>query len=218
MCFSAGASFLAGGTLSVIGGATLKKTKTLQEKPFASIPLLFGVQQAIEGMLWLAFQYNLLLLQSVTTFLFSFFAYAFWPAFIPFAVRLLETDNHRKKALSVFLTVGSAVSLYLLYYIIRYPVTSEIMHHSIAYTQTVPFGTQMFWVYAIAGVGSCFISSHRPINLFGVLLFFSIVISYHFYSMNFVSVWCFFAAILSGVIYFFFASKHAPSKSPVLSK
>ena len=55
MCFSAAASLAAGGTLSVVGGLTLAKVKNKSELPFASIPLLFGIQQAIEGAVWLSF-------------------------------------------------------------------------------------------------------------------------------------------------------------------
>ena len=40
MCFSAPANFIAGTALSVIGVATLRKTKTRSEIPFAIIPLL----------------------------------------------------------------------------------------------------------------------------------------------------------------------------------
>ena len=51
MCFSATASFIAGTTLSVVGVATLRKTEARTELPFAMIPLLFGIQQLIEGVI-----------------------------------------------------------------------------------------------------------------------------------------------------------------------
>ena len=53
MCFSAGASFGASAILGTIGIVTLKKAKTTNQIPFASIPLLFGAQQAAEGALWI---------------------------------------------------------------------------------------------------------------------------------------------------------------------
>jgi hypothetical protein len=56
MCFSASASFIAGATLSAVGLATLRMTKRKAEIPFAMIPLLFGVQQITEGMIWLSFR------------------------------------------------------------------------------------------------------------------------------------------------------------------
>ena len=54
MCFSATASFISGTALCVIGVATLKQTKAPAEIPFALIPLLFGIQQLTEGVIWLS--------------------------------------------------------------------------------------------------------------------------------------------------------------------
>ena len=54
MCFSATASFIAGTGLSVLGVATLRATRRKEEIPFAAIPLLFGFQQIVEGVLWLS--------------------------------------------------------------------------------------------------------------------------------------------------------------------
>jgi hypothetical protein len=49
MCFSATASFIAGTTLSIIGIATIRNVERRSELPLALIPLLFGIQQLIEG-------------------------------------------------------------------------------------------------------------------------------------------------------------------------
>jgi hypothetical protein len=73
MCFSATASFIAGVSLTGMGIATVKMTQGKAEMPFAMIPLLFGVQQLIEGMLWLSFEYEAHLLNVVMTYLFVFF-------------------------------------------------------------------------------------------------------------------------------------------------
>ena len=59
MCFSATASFISGATLCVIGVATLKQTKAPAEVPIALIPLLFGIQQLTEGVIWLSFSQNI---------------------------------------------------------------------------------------------------------------------------------------------------------------
>ena len=55
MCFSATASFTAGAGLLVIGAITIRLSRDRAELPFAAIPVLFGVQQLIEGALWLTF-------------------------------------------------------------------------------------------------------------------------------------------------------------------
>ena len=53
MCFSASASFIAGTSLSAVGVAALRNTKARSEQPLAAIPLLFGIQQLAEGVIWL---------------------------------------------------------------------------------------------------------------------------------------------------------------------
>mgnify|MGYP000091041284 FL=1 len=53
MCFSATASFAASAVLGATGIATLAKTKDRKMLPLATIPLVFAIQQAIEGGLWL---------------------------------------------------------------------------------------------------------------------------------------------------------------------
>ena len=55
MCFSASASFVAGVSLTAIGVATVRKAEGPAERPFAMIPLLFGIQQLTEGVIWLTF-------------------------------------------------------------------------------------------------------------------------------------------------------------------
>lgn len=84
MCFSAPASFVTAGITGVIGIAALVRVRAPRELPLAAAPLLFALQQIIEGLLWL----NLPLapegsLSAVLTFLFLFFAEAFWPLYAP---------------------------------------------------------------------------------------------------------------------------------------
>ena len=59
MCFSATASLTAGGLLSLTGIATLKKAKDNKRNAFAAIPLIFGIQQITEGILWLSLENKL---------------------------------------------------------------------------------------------------------------------------------------------------------------
>jgi hypothetical protein len=53
MCFSATASFTAGATLSALGIATLTQIRSRRELLLGSFPLLFAIQQFIEGLVWL---------------------------------------------------------------------------------------------------------------------------------------------------------------------
>ncbi len=202
MCFSATASFIASGSLSVAGGLTLKNTKTRAELPFAGIPLLFGIQQVIEGVVWLSFQSPLL--NMVMTYAFSMFSHVLWPIFVPFSILLIEKNPLRKKILMAFLLMGLIVGLYLLYFIIKEPVTAHIVNKSIFYHSPHFYPLLSMGFYLSATCVSCFFSTHRMINLFGIVLLASFLISVWFFKATFFSVWCFFAAILSLLIYLHF--------------
>ena len=213
MCFSATASFIAGAGLSTMGVATLRNTKEKSDMPFAAIPLLFGIQQAIEGLVWITFSYHAPLIHALASYGFAFFAYAFWPMFIPFAVKHLEKEVRRKKILSVLQIIGLVVGTYITYYMVSSGVTSTVTHESIKYHINQPFGNYAFVLYIIAGCGSFFVSSKRNVNFFGLLLVLSLMMTYVFFSSYVVSTWCFFAAILSTII-FIQSSKLMP-KAPL---
>lgn len=103
MCFSATASFIAGASLPAIGAMTVKKAERKAELPFAAIPLLFGVQQILEGIIWLTFRFDTPLLNTFMTNAYSLFSHVLWPFYVPFAVLALEPVPWRRKVLYAFL-------------------------------------------------------------------------------------------------------------------
>ncbi|MEO8196959.1 MAG: DUF6629 family protein [Thermoanaerobaculia bacterium] len=202
MCFSASASFIAGTSLSGIGVATLRKVEARAEIPFALIPLLFGLQQLIEGVIWLTFAGDAPVLRQAMIYAYSGFSHVLWPIYVPFAVYLLEPIRWRRTAIAAFQVVGLAVGLSLLYFIVTRPVLAELAGKHIVYVQPhfFLFPGQIF-LYLAATCIVCFFSSHRFVNLFGVVLLASFIAAYAIHAATLVSVWCFFAAILSVVVY-----------------
>lgn len=205
MCFSATASFVAGGTLTATGALTLSKAKTKKELPLASIPLLFGVQQAVEGVVWVSFGSTMINALAANAFL--FFAYVLWPIYVPVAVLLVETHPLRRKILQVFSVLGLAVGMYLLYFLIIEPGKAHILNQSIAYDFRHVYDLLYVAPYVIVTTVSGMVSSHRVLNLFGVTTLIAFFVSQWFYSVNFISVWCFFAAILSVLVLWHFIKK-----------
>ena len=134
MCFSATASFIAGTSLSAIGVATLGRAETKTEIPFAAIPLLFGVQQLTEGVIWLTFSHDAPLLRQVMTYVYSGFSHVLWPIYVPFAMGFMETARWRKRTISLFQAAGLAVGLFLLYSIIVRPIVAEVDRHIVYVT------------------------------------------------------------------------------------
>jgi hypothetical protein len=201
MCFSASASFIAGTSLCAIGVATVKKVEARNELPFAMIPLLFGIQQLTEGVIWLTFSHEAPLLKQTMTYLYSIFSHVLWPMYVPFAMGVMEAVRWRKKAIFAFEAAGVIVGLYLLYFIVTRPVVAEVVGSHIVYVSPHFYLIPMIVFYLAATCVSCFFSSHGFVRLFGVLALLSYIAAYVIHVEALVSIWCFFAAILSLLIY-----------------
>lgn len=203
MCFSATASFGAGAVLTAIGAVALKKTTKPQQLPFAGIPLLFAAQQFAEGFLWLSLQNSeYAAFKEPCTYLFLFFAQVFWPFWVPLSVLKLETNERKKKMLKIMFATGILVSLYFISCMMTFPVNGVIEECHIFYTFGYPvIMTPIVSVfYAMATMGSLMVSSVKGMKLFGISVFIAYLITGVFYLDYFVSVWCFFSAILSLII------------------
>jgi len=203
MCFSATASFGAGVVLTAIGAASLKTVTKPQQLPFAGIPLLFAAQQFAEGFLWLSLlNSEYAAFKEPCTYLFLFFAQIFWPFWVPFAVLKLETNERKKKILKIMFVTGILVSLYFLSCMMIFPVNGTIEECHIFYTFGYPvIMTPIVSVfYAMATMVSLMVSSVKGMKLFGISVFIAYLITGVFYLDYFVSVWCFFSAILSLII------------------
>jgi len=204
MCFSAGASFGASAIIGTIGIITLKNAKTTNEIPFASIPLLFAVQQAAEGMLWIALSGgNNESWKHFPVYIFLIFAQLVWPVWVPFSVLRLENDRTRRTIIKGILGVGSCTSLYLTYCMFVYGVNAEIHSGHILYTLSFP--TAFAWIksvfYFVPTVVPLFISSSKRIQLLGVTVLASFIFSRIYFTEHLISVWCFFAGILSVIVF-----------------
>ncbi|MBI2784655.1 MAG: hypothetical protein HYX64_11450 [Gammaproteobacteria bacterium] len=207
MCFSASANFIAGTSLLAVGAVTLSKAARKAELPFAMIPLLFGIQQIIEGVIWLGFRFDAPLPNALMAQVYSLFSHVLWPIYMPFAVLLLEPVPWRRKTLSAFLWVGAATGLYLFYILVRFPIRAEAVGGHILYVSPHYYVPVVMGGYLAATCISLFFSSHKVVVTFGVVALLSFVAAYGFYTLWFISVWCFFAAILSGVIYLYFRKR-----------
>lgn len=215
MCFSAPASFIAGAALSTVGVVTLRMTSRRVEIPFASFPLLFGIQQIVEGMIWLSFREGSLLPNQTFTLIYSLFSHVLWPILVPYAVGRLESVPWRKTVLLVCQIAGLAVGLYLLYFIVMYPVTSRVLGQHIVYESPHFYIVAVMVLYLAATCLSSLLSSERIIQVFGALSLATFLAAYVIHVATLVSVWCFFAAILSFIVYFYFRQKRSLAQMPL---
>ncbi|MEO5613169.1 MAG: DUF6629 family protein [Sphingomicrobium sp.] len=208
MCFSATASFTAGAILLGIGTLTLRRAERVAELPYASIPALFGLQQLVEGGLWLTFADGAPHLNSILTHVYSLFSHVLWPIFVPIAVLLLEAVPWRRNVLKALAAAGSISGVYLLYFWAMDPTTSKIIGHHIFYDSPHFYIAPILVLYVLGTCASSLVSSHAAVRWFGVATLASFVAAYAF-SFWFISVWCFFAAVMSATIWLYFRKPRA---------
>lgn len=157
--------------------------------------MLFGIQQSLEGALWLTFPDRAPGLNVALTHAYSFFSHVLWPVYVPLAVLAIETVPWRRRALAAIAVAGGLVGLYLLLMVVSLPITARVIGHRILYD------SPHFYVRATMGlylVGTCIsplFSSYRRVAPFAPA-----VAAYAFYDTWFNSVWNFLAALLSVVV------------------
>lgn len=220
MCFSAEASFGASAVLGTIAIASVAKAKTTPQRLFAIIPLLFAVQQLSEGMLWLSLKDpDLEAWQQFFTYTFLGFAMLVWPVWIPLTVWLLEKDKKRKKKTGVLLIAGSVVFTGIACVLWMYKVKVIPTHHHLHYEFDFPAkpgtGIVIFsLLYFMATIGAPFISSIKRMKWLGISFAASYLFAVTFYSGFVVSVWCFFAALLSILVVWILSGLNQAGEQP----
>ncbi|NEQ25098.1 MAG: hypothetical protein F6K28_39635 [Microcoleus sp. SIO2G3] len=206
MCFSATASFTAGATLSVLGIATLTQIRSRRELLLGVFPLLFAIQQFVEGLVWLTIdQTSLNTVNSLLAYSFLLFATGLWPVLCPLAVYLLESNPSKRGAILAIVMFGIMTGIYLFSSVIIHGVSSNYFSGNLLYDlKFIPFYEFNKYLYLIVTSVPFLIASDRRIKLYGALGIVSFGVAELFYKVTFVSVWCFFAAVLSGGLYFIF--------------
>jgi len=162
------------------------------------------MQQASEGIIWLTLKSGENgPLQFAALIIYLVMALIAWPLIIPVSVRMMEPDGKKKKLLIAFLVAGSIVALYYIYCMFTFDITPRIEDHHIKYGGKLPKSIMLtaFFIYLTATIVPLFISSVKRMKIMAVLIFLSLVVSGIFYKEYLTSVWCFFAALISVVIF-----------------
>lgn len=203
------ASVAAGTTLSVAGVGAVKLARRRAELPLALLPLLFGAQQLIEGAVWWSLDHPRAGLNAAATFAYLLFARVLWPVFVPLSILSLEPVRRRRNGMVVLVALGVGVSLDGAVAVLRGPSTSHVAGDSIAYAMP---SLLVIAAYLVATCGAALLSSHVPLRLMGAAAFGLALLTLWLYAAVFVSVWCFFSAILTVMIVVYLGSRHRSSR------
>jgi len=234
MCFSAAASFTVGSFLLLLGVCNLalvllRSPPSMARKQSASlatvaaIPLIFGLHQVSEGMVWKDFE------NEVAVQCFAFTAYVFWPLYISLAFALVEwtrnyettsrpNDDHRwahwphnisaksRRRLQLFhVLLAIALDAYVLVNMVPLDNDGVLdVNGRLSYSgwgidnQTLSYAASAVYAYVV--VVSLYVSSLPYSSFFGGLVLVSLCLTLIFWTEQYPSTWCFFAAILSSVV------------------
>ena len=214
MCFSATASFVSSAVIGVIGVATLARSSHPGEWLFASIPLLFALHQFAEGAVWLGLTGNGLP-GGVEPWGFAYMLYAqgLLTLLIPLSVWLIEPDRRRRRMVLPFLLLGAALTLYMLWALLRFPTAIYVEHHSVVYRNPASSHLWIAVLYVIATCGALFFSGYRYIVALGAVNLVGVLLTIWFKQYAFTSVWCAYAAVVSVLVYFHFRRRRRAEQS-----
>lgn len=119
MCFSMQADFIAGVLVLPVGVLSLRTARGAREVAFAALPILFGLHQLVEVLVWDgASAYVSSAFAHAAAVAYVVFAVPVLPTLIPVAVLLLEPPGRRSRILP-FVLLGVVVSAYFTWTILE---------------------------------------------------------------------------------------------------
>ena len=205
MCFSEPVSFAAGGAL-IVGGAFAGWRAFKINKRYLSVsqmPTLAGLQQFMEGHVWMGVNSSDPSMIWWAAMGFIFFSWLIWPVWIPFSIYFLEPPiSRRKLPLLSFALAGLVFGLILFVPHLFHPdwVTVRINQQALSYEDTMFLDyliprwlTYLIYIFLI--ITPTMISTYLHIRLFGLTLIAIIAVVYAFLTYAYISFFCFFAGL-----------------------
>lgn len=219
MCYSTAVSFTSAVVLTIGGLVCLKRMGGFNPANgvLPLLPLLFGIQQGIEGLVWWSLGAHDPELLRASALGFLFFSHVLWPVAIPFSCYLAE-PLHQHKGLFLLLTLLGAVFALSTYTpLLLNPgwlVVSDI-HHSLVYRTTLLYDALLprpvvTLAYTAIVLLPLLLSVRHNYRVLGLLMLLAAMLTAAMFKLAFISVWCFFAALLSLYIYYIVVVEPAP--------
>ena len=180
--------------------------------PLALAPLFFGLQQLAEGLVWLGLaegepavaNASVAGFTAAAALVYLFFAYGFWPLWIPWSACNLLPRDRRGWPIRLLLLLGALPGLLLWLPMLVQPhrAIPRIVSGSLAYGMPAGMSTLLpadvgpLLYVALIVVPLALVPALRP-RLFALTLLVSFLLSRWMYSHALSSVWCYASAVLS---------------------
>jgi hypothetical protein len=205
MCFSPTASFVSAAVIGTIGVATLRHVREPRTLLFAATPMLFALHQFTEGLVWLGLDGGIgPQARDHAALAFTLYAQGLLPFLMPLAVLLMEPAGWRRKVIMGLTAIGAVAALWDAYGLIFLPLRVFVDHNSIAYRNEMTGSLAISLLYILATCGALLLSRYRAVRWYGVVNVIALTIVEVVKAETFASVWCFYAALMSVILYWQF--------------
>jgi hypothetical protein len=201
MCFSPQADFVAGAIVAGVGVETLRRVRVRRELIVGALPLLFGIHQLVECLVWLGLRGQVSReLGDVAKEAYIVYAHAVLPAIVPLGFMLLEPDRRRARVMLAMACLGALLGVYLLWQVTAYPVGAHEEARCIDYTTHTPNDALIGLLYITVTCGPALVSSRRYLRSFGMVSVVGVIVAAIVRVDELTSLWCLYVAIVSVLI------------------
>ena len=202
MCISPQADLIGGVVITAIGVDAVRHVRQRRELiALAWIPVLLGVHQFIEALVWLWLQGHVPRgagLPALWAYL--LIAFVILPPAIPLAVIALEPTRLRKLLMVPFAVLGTAVAVALFAAMLAGPVGVRMEAYHLSYSVRLHDGFLITALYVVAVCAPLLVSGYRDVAIFGIVNLVAVIIIARLTVSGFASVWCGWAAVSSAAI------------------
>jgi len=123
-----------------------------------------------------------------------------WPLWVPLSNLLIEENPMHKKILKLLVVLATLISGFLVYRLFFFSSSASITLYQMHYGLDFPFykiSVFISIVYFLITIVPPFVSNHKRMTSLGLLNLTSFLVTIVFFEDYVISVWCFFAAIIS---------------------
>lgn len=217
MCFSATASFTASALLIPLGAAAVARANNVDRRyiPICTLPVLFGLQQFLEGMVWVAGSGADLAVVERYSLAYMFFSWIAWPIWVPISVYALEPTS--RKFIFLGFAIGGAMLggvQYIPYFVHQGWLTTTFLDYAVKYTDIELLDTLVardttYTIYVVFIIAPLWLSTDSGARIFGFLVFVVLIVTYLFFSFAYISVFCIGGALMSSYLFFMIFRKRS---------
>jgi len=202
MCFSP-AGDLVGGTLVVGIGIDAYRhlNGRVAYRTIAVLPIALGLHQIDETFVWWWLQGRVGSdVGRVAMWVYLLFALVVLPTVVPAMVFLFMPRPPHRKVLALLVVLGVVVSGVLFEALLVGSPGVTMGAYHLSYTIGLRHGVVVIGLYIVATCGPLLASGFRPMELFGWANLVAVIVLAALCASGFTSLWCFYAAVVSGAI------------------